>query len=184
MADINRKGDQDVRLVDTTTQVAAAIRTGGHQTTEVADSTTGYKLKPRSDGTLDVNANIGGIPPIPEGATQVIVESGTSDVSSTAGVDTLYTITNLLTLTIQSLLGGAEESSGGSVIQLFEDPNGDLSVLNEIAVPLFVSGQTYQLNIGESFVGNGTRRIVLRRRGYTASAREMAGTIYGYTETT
>lgn len=147
---------------------------------QIWDKASGYKLSPRSDGTLDVNANVGGIPPIPEGSTQVVVDSGLNDVASTAGVDTLYTIPNGQTLTIQSLGGGAEYITAGSVIELYEDPNGNLSVLNLIGSPLFVNGTTEQISIGQEFVGNGTRRIVMRRRGYSANAHEMASFWYGY----
>lgn len=144
------------------------------------DKATGYVVKPRSDGTLDVNANVGGIPPIPEGATQVITNTGLSDVSSTAGVDTFYTITNAKVLTIQSLAGGAEAVTSGSVVELYYDPSGTGTPLTLIGAPLWVDGESNQVSIGQEFTGDGTRRIVLRRRGYSGSAREMAASWFGY----
>lgn len=153
---------------------------GISQRNQLHDFSTGYILKPRSDGTLDVNANVGGIPPIPENATQVIENSGLSDVASTSGVDTIYSIPNSVTLTIQALAGGSENATSGAVVELYEDPNGNLSVLNLIGTPLWVNGVTSQISIGQDFAGDGTRRIVMRRRGYSGSGREMAASWYGY----
>lgn len=125
---------------------------------------------------------ISAIPPIPIGATAVNVEAFGS-VGTTAGTDTFYTITNGKTLTIQSFFGGAEEKTGGSVCELFYDPNGDLSVLTRIRA-IWVNGDSFTVGVQQEFDGNGTRRIVARRRGYTASGREMEVAFSGYEETT
>jgi hypothetical protein len=122
---------------------------------------------------------VGGLLEIPEGSTRVTSTATPSDVSTTAGSDTYYTITNAKILTIQSFAGGAEETTGGSAIDLYYDPNGDLSALTWVDT-LYVNGEDSQHSIGEEFTGNGTRRMVMRRRGYTASAREMSGRWYGY----
>lgn len=129
-----------------------------------------------TDGSLNVVPLLN--PPAPANTTPVNI-SAFGQVASTSGVDTYYTITNAKTLTIQTFLAGAEETTGGSIVSLFYDPNGNLSVLTRIS-SLFVNGVSDNAPVAQNFVGNGTRRIVLRRRGYTTSSREMFGQWIGY----
>jgi len=184
MSDLNRKGDLPVVVYGPASQVGLKVNaTNGSANTQVMDDSTGYYLKPRSDGSLNVNANVGGLPEIPEGSSRVTVTATPTDVATTAGVDTYYTVTNGKTLTLQSFSGGSEYDSSGSVIDLYYDPNGNLSVLTWIDT-IYVNGSDSQHGIGLEYVGNGTRRIVMRRRGFSANAREMAARWYGYEETT
>lgn len=119
----------------------------------------------------------------PDLATFVATEDF-GNVASTSGVDTYYTISNGQTLTIQNLVAGAETNSGGSIVELFFDPDADLGVnLTRIGTS-FVDGDSDSQLINQSFVGDGTARIVLRRRGYTGAAREMFAKWIGYEETT
>jgi hypothetical protein len=94
-------------------------------------------------------------------------------------VDTLYTITNAKTLYIQRLSGGAETSTRGSIVELFYDPNGDLSVLTPIE-DIYVNGSSDQKDLFEPFAGNGTRRILLRRRQFGGGFYEITGRWEGY----
>ena len=96
-------------------------------------------------------------------------------------MDDEYTITNTKTLTIQRLSGGSETSNSGSVIELFEDPNGDKTVLNLIE-KVYVSGSSDQKDLSAQYVGDGTRRIVLRRRNFGGGTYEMTGAWSGYEE--
>lgn len=121
-------------------------------------------------------------PPAPTGATGVIRDDF-SDVADTSGVDITYTVTDLKTLTIQVLVAGAETTTGGSIVELFEDPSGTGSPLIRIS-SLFVNGQSDNAPVHQDFIGNGTRRIILRRRGYSGSAREMFAQWIGFEETT
>lgn len=144
----------------------------------IRDSTTSnYELKVNSDGSI--NAAIVQ-PPAPSNAVPVNI-SAFGDVASTAGVDTYYTITNGETLTIQYLLAGAEYDASGSVVELFYDPNGNLSVLTRIST-VFVNATSDSAPVQQIFTGNGTRRIVLRRRGFGANAREIFAQWFGYEE--
>ena len=111
--------------------------------------------------------------------TTAVVQSAFGDVATTTGEDTIYTITNGKTLTIQRLSAGSEETTGGSVVELFEDPNGNLTGMTRIET-IFTNGNSGNVDIGLDFIGNGTRRIVLRRRGFTSSAREMFGRWQGF----
>lgn len=147
----------------------------------IEDPTTGKDMVVNSNGSINVVATI---PVVPDTSTAVIIENF-ADIASTTGTDTIYTITNLKTLTIQFFDAGSEEGSGGSgsVTELFEDPNGDLTVLNRIET-IFSSSSSHSVQISEMFVGDGTNRIVIRQRGYSAAAREMFGRWRGFEETT
>ena len=136
------------------------------------------ELHVNSDGTINVVPILN--PSAPANTTPVVV-SAFGDVASTTGSDTYYTITNGYTLTIQIFLAGAEYDSAGSVVELFYDPNGDLSVLTRIST-LFVNAASDNAPVNQEFTGNGTRRIVLRKRGYTGTAREIFGQWIGYEE--
>ncbi len=114
--------------------------------------------------------------------TTIVDELVFSSVATTSGSDSLYTITNGTTLTIQFLQATSEDATGGSVIELFEDPNGDLSVLNRLGLPIIVNGSFIGAVIAEQFTGDGTRRIVMRRRGFTASARDVGSRWIGFEE--
>lgn len=145
--------------------------------TVIEDGSTGTDLKVNADGSI--NAAIV-IPPAPVAATPVNV-SVFGDVASTAGVDTYYTITSGKNLTIQTILAGAEYDSAGSVVELFYDPNGNLSVLTRLSTE-FVNAASTNAPVQQMFIGDGTRRIVLRRRGFTATAREIFAQWIGYEE--
>ena len=113
-------------------------------------------------------------------ATTEVVQ--TAQTSTNGSVDTIYTITNGSTLTIQLFQAGAEANSiGGSKVELFEDPEGDLSPLTLISA-VYINGSSFQNNITSAFTGDGTRRIVMRRTALAGSAREIFGRWKGYEE--
>lgn len=155
MGDKDRQGDQEVNIVDQDSQVPVGITLDGRlKTSQIVDT--------------------------PVGTTEVTQEEF-DDVSTTSGDDNTYTITNGETLTIQRFSAGSEEQTGGSVVELYEDPNGDLSVLNIIEA-IFVNGNSRQADVGQQFEGDGTRRIVMRRRGFTGNAREIFARWIGFEE--
>jgi hypothetical protein len=140
----------------------------------IASSDGVNKLIVNSDGSINTVSSLS----IPSSGTSV-TRNEFGSVSSVTGVDTYYTITNGKVLTLQRFTGGAEPHQSGSVIELFYDPNGDLSSLTRIET-IFVNGSSGQVSIYQSFIGNGTRRIVLRRRVYASSAREVWGRWEGF----
>jgi hypothetical protein len=143
----------------------------------IEDSDTLTNMKVNDDGsinTVSISAST------PSTAVQVIQENF-GDIATTAGVDTIYTITNSTTLMIQTFAAGSETTAAGSVTELFEDPNGDLTGMNRIDT-IFTNGDNAEVTLGQSFDGDGTRRIVMRQRGYAASAREMFGRWQGFEE--
>ena len=144
----------------------------------IEDSESGANLRVNGDGSLNTIPLVN--PPAPLNTTPVNI-SAFGDVASKTGVDTYYTITNTKTLTIQSFVAGAEYDSAGSVVEMFYDPNGDLSVLTRIST-IFVNGQSDNTPVQQTFTGDGTRRVILRRRGYGANGREIFGQWFGYEE--
>lgn len=152
MADIVRKGDQEVRIVDSSGQ---------------------YTAKVDSSGRLLVSPDAA----TPEDTTEV---TRVAQSSINADTDTIYTITSGKILTLQVFQAGSEQSStAGSKVSLFEDPNGNLSVLNLIVV-LYVNGVSSEGSLSVSFEGNGTRRIVMRRSIFAGSSREVFGRWKGF----
>jgi hypothetical protein len=140
------------------------------------DITTGDFVNIEADnGRLIVSQD----PVAPPASTPVIINEFNS-VDSTTGVDTYYTITSGDTLTIQQLSGGAEAHTSGSIIELFYDPDADLGVNLDLIETVFVNGDSQQVSVGQSFTGDGTARIVLRRRRYAANAKEMWGRWIGF----
>jgi hypothetical protein len=169
MGDIARSGDLDVRVIsDVTTQT---VWGKGQQT--MAES------MPVVISMDQTSIPVTNTPSTPPDTTPVTI-STFGNVATTAGTDTYYTIPNGVVLYVQYLSSGSQYSNGGSVTELFYDANGDLSVLTRIGT-LWTDGE----NANESFeavsyTGNGTRRIVLRSRGYTNNAREMYRSWRGY----
>ena len=151
MADKVRKGDIEVRIVD--------------------EDQNAVKID--SSGRLLVSQEAA----TPADTTEVIKVAQTSINSDT---DTLYTITNGKTLTLQIFDAGAEaNATAGSKVSLYEDPNGNLSVLNLITV-LYVNGTSAEASLSTSFEGNGTRRIVMRRSSLGGGNREVFGRWKGF----
>ena len=111
--------------IDETMEVI--IRSGATSNNEMAVNT---------DGSINVVPLV--VPPAPANTTPVNV-SAFSDVATTSGDDTFYTITNTKILTIQTMVAGAEESTGGSIVELFYDPNANLTGMTRVST-LFVNG--------------------------------------------
>lgn len=152
MSDIARKGDIQARIVDPDTQTAVKV-----------DSSGRLLVSPEAATPID---------------TTEVVRVAQSSINSDA--DTLYTITDGTTLVLQVFQAGAELNSiGGSKISLYEDPNGNLSVLNLIVV-LYVNGSSAEASISTTLTGNGTRRLLMRRSVFSGSSREVFGRFKGF----
>jgi len=98
-------------------------------------------------------------PTTPVGTTPINI---IVDTDMTGTVDTFFTITVGKQLTIQQLRAGAEVSTNGSKIELFEDASGTGTPLNLIDI-LFVSGRSDSNELLVDLIGDGTRRVLLRR---------------------
>lgn len=78
-------------------------------------------------------------------------------------VDDEYTIKSGKTLQIRKFVGGVENNGAGCAFTLFDDPNGDKSVLKVIpGGEIIIDGDTQQNDIVKELVGDGTRRLVMR----------------------
>lgn len=140
-----------------------------------AEDNTGVFKNLRSDsaGRLLISSDVA----TPADTTEV---NKTDQSTTNTVVDLLYTITNGKILTLQILQAGAESNNiGGSKVTLFEDPNGNLSVLNLITV-LYVNGSSAEASLSVTYVGDGTRRIVMRRAALAGASREIFGRWKGF----
>ena len=115
-------------------------------------------------------------PPPPEGTTPV---TRTAYNSVSGSSDDIYSIPNGETLTIQRLSAGAESINSGNVIELWDDPNGNLTGMSIIDV-IFADGASDQHDINQDFVGDGTRRIVMRRLRLSGGNASIFGKWSGY----
>lgn len=132
-----------------------------------------YNAEVSASGRLKVDIAPASAPPdtTPVSVTQYGAVAGTSD--------TFYTIPNGETLYIQLFSGGASPASGSS-IEIWYDPNGTGVGMTVIDV-IMSNGQSDQHNLNVSYIGNGTRRILLRRTGLgSANARTIFGRWEGY----
>lgn len=132
-----------------------------------------------SDGSINV---VPTIPVVPSDATPVSA-SVFNSVSTTSGTDTDYTITSGKTLFLQQFTVAVEGETGGSAIELWYDPNGTGVGMTLINV-IITDANTISVPLSESYDGDGTKAIKIRRRGYTSSGREVFAKWTGYEETT
>lgn len=116
-------------------------------------------------------------PPEPPVGTTSVIVTEYDDVSTTD--DNVYTIPNGETLYIQRLSAGAESGNGGSVAELWYDPNGT-GVGMTIIDAVHVDGSSAQHDLNSSYEGDGTRAIRLRRKRYGGGAVEIFARWEGY----
>lgn len=124
-------------------------------------------------------------PPVTPPGTTPVKMGGLTTISANATIDVLRTITNLKKFTIQRLTAGANDGGQGKNvrIEIFEDPNGDLSVLNRVSGgTVYLNIDNIQNEISETFIGNGTRRILLRTVQQGSASMETFREIVGFEE--
>jgi len=119
--------------------------------------------------------------------TTAVDNGGLITITANATVDSLYSITNGKTLTIQAFsVSASDGGTGKSVrVEMFEDPNGNLTVLNRVpGGTLFVNANSFERTIGRTFIGNGTRRILLRTVQLGAATMDVFRQWVGFEATT
>lgn len=116
-------------------------------------------------------------PPTPPPDTTPVVITAFGNVNG--NVDSIYTITNGKTLHIGRLLAGSEETGKACRVTLYENPSG--TILNLIAT-LYVNGSSDIFDLSQSFVGNGTKKIILRRTNLGTGNKEIFARFEGYEE--
>jgi len=158
---------QDVISDEDDAELVKAVITGQTETG------TFINAKVSQDGFLRV---VSPPPQPPPGTTEVKVVLQ----SNVAGpVDTFIPITNGKVMTTQLVSSGAQASVSGCKVELFEDPNGDLSVLN-LVTALYVDGSSRDTAISDEFTGNGVRRLVLRRTNLSGGSIEIFAAFRGF----
>lgn len=116
-------------------------------------------------------------PPINPPDTTPVVITAFGDVNG--NVDSTYIITNGKTLHISRLLAGSEETTKACRVTLYENPSG--TTLNLIAT-LYVNGSSDRFDLSQTFIGNGTRKIILRRTNLGTGSKEVFARFEGYEE--
>lgn len=116
-------------------------------------------------------------PDAPAESTPVIITEF-NNVSTTHDIP--YDIPDGETLIIQRFSGGAEvDSTAGNVVELWYDPLGTGLGMTIIDV-IFCSGDGDQHDLREEYLGDGTKRIIMRRRRFGGGAKEIFGRWEGY----
>lgn len=85
------------------------------------------------------------------------------------------------TMTIQRLTASGASSVEGSVVELYEDPAGDLSNLVFID-DIVVNGSSFSQNLIHTIVGSATMRLLMRRLRLDGSKRRLKGRVEGFIE--
>jgi len=116
-------------------------------------------------------------PSIPEDTTSV-KETAQGDVSGSSTSYTNYTIPNGETLIIQRFQGGAEGDGGASKVSLYYDSTGT-GVGTLISVG-YCANNSFQYDLNETYIGDGTARIRIARTRIDAGTREIYGRWEGY----
>ena len=116
-------------------------------------------------------------PPVPPPDTTGVTFTEYGNVAGEDDYD--YLIPNGETLVVQRFSAGAEPA-GGSNVELWYDPDGTKLNMNIIDV-IFSDGQSDQHDLNDSFLGDGTNRVIMRRTGLgSANARVIFGRWEGY----
>ena len=118
-------------------------------------------------------------PPQPPANTTPVILTGFGGVSG--DVDQEYVITNGKTLIIGRLLAGAAGMNKAGRVTLYDNPDGNLVTMNLIAT-LYVNGSSGIADLSEKFIGDGVRKVILRRSNLGGGSAEMFSRFEGYEE--
>jgi hypothetical protein len=133
----------------------------------------GYLTKVDSTGRLLVSTQV----VVPPNTTPVSVVYY-SNVSGT--VDNFYVIPNGVNLRLTRFSAGAEvEQTAGQAIELYYAPNGTTTGIILLDI-IFASGNSDQHDLDDTFAGNGTRSILIRRRRLSGGSKLIYGKFGGY----
>jgi hypothetical protein len=107
-------------------------------------------------------------PPSAPPNTTAVTQQYFSSISTTQ--EDFYTITSGKTLVIQRFRAACGEANDVTNVYLYDDVNGDLSVLNLIEI-IFLNGGQFAYNLDFEIPGDGTRRVLVRRDPLGGGAR-------------
>lgn len=117
-------------------------------------------------------------PPQPPAGTTPVVQTGDGLVAGSA--DTLYVIPSGSELTIQRINAGSASVIGGTKTELYYDPAGT-GVGMTLIQKIFMNGSNEQADMADKFIGDGTRRILMRRTNIGGGSVEIFARWTGYT---
>jgi len=139
----------------------------------IIKDTEGHLADVTENGRLKVSQE----PPVPPVGTTGIVITEYGNVAVEDDVE--YLIPNGETLTLQRFSGGGEQTNGGNVIELWYDPNGN-GVGMQIIDAIFCDGSSDQHDLNEEYIGDGTKKIRMRRKRLSGGAVALFGRWEGY----
>lgn len=146
---------------------------------KISGTNSYINVETTSDGRLKVAQE----PPAAPTGTTAVSNTYDGTISANTSVDSFYVIPNGQQLTIQSFNGGGASAANGGSIEMFYDPNGNLSVLTTISVAFIPdAGGNFSFDLKNQFVGDGTRRIVTRRTRLGGISGRMFASWFGYLE--
>lgn len=187
MADLNRKGDLDVKIVDgsDTSTVKATIETDPDTSeTELITRShlRGYSETSSSWKRLQVDDDdqlkISGISR-PSGAASANFNHLDTNVTKNGGSSTSdYTITSGKTYTLTNFSAGGYTLT--SKVELYFGVPAANEVGMTLVTVLYIDGATVQLPILQEFTGDGTNVLRIKLVNNTSNNDEMFGEIVGY----
>lgn len=127
-----------------------------------------------NNNIVDIAATAAGRLLVSQEATPPSDVNVIENTSHSGTVDKFDTITPGETWLIKGLTGGAQSSNSGTIIELFEDATGTGTPLVKIEDG-YVNGSSFEKSLNVAFVGDGTRRILLRRRHFGGGSFETTG---------
>ncbi len=115
-------------------------------------------------------------PPTASTAVKVLADG---QVTHNDTVETTYTITNAKTLRLQRFWGGGENTTAGGRITVVYRPTG-LPASDVLLAVGYIAGGNFQVDLDDSFVGDGTKKIVLQRINLGGTSMRQTGCWMGY----
>ncbi len=151
----------------------------------IKDPIDGYFVSVTSSGELKV---VNPPPSTPAGTTSINQGEVVYPGKNGGEEDIMYTISTGSTLYLQRFTGGTEATSvtgAGGKIELWYDPDGDMGGNAELINVAYLTTNNFQYDLALSYVGDGTKRIVLRATNWSSSnGKEFAMFFDGYEEVT
>jgi len=138
----------------------------------IADYDTDAKAVVDDNGRIAITRQ----PVVPIGATAIEL---TADTLINMLTDDVYTIPSAKTLYITKFLGSASYASNSSKVSLYYDPNGT-GIGMSLIKTVFVNGNNFEFDVYEKYVGDGVKKIRLRREPMGGGLREVFGKFEGY----
>lgn len=160
-------------------KVESQQASGATQNVVITDPTTSsQQAAVDTSGRLLVSTQA----PVPTSSTPISY-SVVGNVNGNSTSNTYFALSTTLGTTIQKFAAGGEgvKKGGGHKVELYEDPNGNASILNLIAI-LYIpdSGGSASQDLNVEYAANGTRRILIRRTRMAGSSGEIYGAFSGF----